>query len=178
MDKEKRDIVLEALRNRGSVREYLDKEISSEVLNEIIETSRFSPSGMNKQNYKITVIKNKSFQERILNALRAILKDESYNGFYDAPYFLLISAPEENSNGLADCSCVALNFMNAAYTFDLGTVWVNQLKNNCHNEEVRSVLDDLDIPKNHVVWVSLALGYPNGEIKTDRENKSEVTIIN
>lgn len=41
--------VIEAIRNRTSVRKYQDKEVSEETLMELIEAARLAPSGNNAQ---------------------------------------------------------------------------------------------------------------------------------
>lgn len=172
-----KDLIINFLKTRRSCRNYKGDEVKREILEEIVDLARYSPSGMNRQDFKITIVGREDLKERIINVLRRQLNDESYNGFYGAPYYILLSAPEENGNGLADCSALALNIMYAAKVYGLATVWVNQFKNKCHEKEVRALLDDLNIEENHVIWASLSLGYPQGEVNKLRENKSKVEFL-
>jgi long-chain acyl-CoA synthetase len=50
--------------------------------------------------------------------------------------------------------------MLAAHSFGLGSVWLNVLMTLRDKEPVKSVLDEFGIPSNHVVWASVALGWP------------------
>ena len=48
--------VIKALKNRKCVRKFLDKEIPQEVLNEVFEVAKWSPSSKNTQPWKIVVV--------------------------------------------------------------------------------------------------------------------------
>ena len=49
-----------ALLNRKSTRAFLDKEVSIEVINEIIEQSKTAPSGVNTQPWQVAVLTGES----------------------------------------------------------------------------------------------------------------------
>ena len=49
-----------ALLNRKSTRAFLDKEVSIEVINEIIEQSKTAPSGVNTQPWQVAVLNGES----------------------------------------------------------------------------------------------------------------------
>ena len=42
-------MVLEEIKNRRSIRHYLDKEIPEEVLHKVLEAMRLAPSASNRQ---------------------------------------------------------------------------------------------------------------------------------
>lgn len=48
--------VSEAIRNRKSVRAFLDKDVDKEILEKILDTARFSPSGANSQPWQVAVV--------------------------------------------------------------------------------------------------------------------------
>ncbi len=169
--------LIEEIRKRRSVRNYREDEIPENILKEIVQTGRYAPSGMNRQDFQITVIRNREIQKNLIEAMGKALKDVDYNGFYSAPCYILISAPEGNSNGISDCACVAMNMMTAAYIEGLGSVWVNQLKNRCHDEGIRKVLTTAEIPSDHVVWSALAMGYAAENKPEDRENSSKAVYV-
>lgn len=58
----------EIIRERRSIRKYMDKDIPREVLNELLEDALWAPSGMNRQNWDIYVVKGEK-KERLLNAV-------------------------------------------------------------------------------------------------------------
>ena len=49
----------ESIITRRSTRKYLDKEVSQELLEKIIETGRYAPSGGNSQSNHFLVIQNR-----------------------------------------------------------------------------------------------------------------------
>ncbi|MGK0272199.1 MAG: nitroreductase [Cocleimonas sp.] len=65
--------VIEALKQRKSVRAFLDKAVSDETIHTLLEAARYSPSGTNTQPWQVAVVKGKSkiaLQEKIESAFR------------------------------------------------------------------------------------------------------------
>ena len=60
--------VFEAIKLRRSVRKFKDMPIKDEVLNEMLEAARLSPSGGNSQNYVFGVIKDKILKDQLAEA--------------------------------------------------------------------------------------------------------------
>lgn len=50
---------LNTIKNRRSTRKFNNKEISEDILNQILEAGTYAPTGMNKQSPIIICIKNK-----------------------------------------------------------------------------------------------------------------------
>ena len=51
--------MLENIKTRRSCRNYLDKEVSSELIDAVVECGLLAPSGMNTQGIEFCVITNK-----------------------------------------------------------------------------------------------------------------------
>lgn len=47
---------LEAIRGRKSIRAYLDKPVPKEIIAQVLEASRWAPSGVNRQQWRVTVV--------------------------------------------------------------------------------------------------------------------------
>ncbi len=97
---------------RRSIRKYLQKEIPKPVLEEVIETALWAPSGMNRQEWEIVVVSGKKrdqlaslvaktkkhimphleklFPEKIIKISLQVFKD-----FGGAPTVLLVYVPRE-----------------------------------------------------------------------------------
>ncbi len=58
----------EIIRDRRSIRKYQDKDIPREVLNELLEDALWAPSGTNRQNWYIYVVKGEK-KERLLESM-------------------------------------------------------------------------------------------------------------
>ncbi len=59
--------VLECINTRRSVRRYTEEEISNEVLTEIVDAARMSPTWKNTQTLRYVIVKDKSVIEKIMN---------------------------------------------------------------------------------------------------------------
>ena len=59
----------QAIRQRKSVRKFVDQDIPTQDLEDILEAARWAPSGKNIQNWFFVVIKNKSLIEKIRQAI-------------------------------------------------------------------------------------------------------------
>lgn len=169
--------VIKNIITRRSVRKFSSKEISNDILNEIIIAGLYAPSAMNTQLWHLTVVKN---EEKIVSLQKAIAKAldrPDYHRFYGAPVFIIVTVPEDYRHGAVDTACVLENIFLAAHSEGVGSVWINQLKDCCNEPNVRAVLTSLGIPENHVCYGCAAIGYADCELPKDRENKGIVKIV-
>ena len=83
----------------------------------------------------------------------------------------------DNHNGMADCACALENIFLAAWSMEVGSVWINQLKTICDEPDVREVLRSFGVPEDHVVLGTVALGYASGEIPAAKERTGVVKIV-
>lgn len=152
--------VLNNILTRRSIRSFKKEQIKEEELKMILEAGIYAPSGMNKQSWQFTVVQNKEKIEALAKVVREELgRDERYN-FYSPPTLIMLSNERDNNNGLADCSCALENIFLMANSLGIGSCWINQLKNICDNEKVRSILNEFEIPESHIVWGMASIGYP------------------
>lgn len=61
-------MVLNAIKNRKSVRKYSDKPLTDEVLNIILEAGRLAPSWVNVQPWKFIVVKSQATKDLLADA--------------------------------------------------------------------------------------------------------------
>jgi nitroreductase len=64
----------EAIRNRQSIRAYLPTPVPQEVIAEILEISRWAPSGTNRQNWRVTVATGAPLQ-RLADRMEARVRE-------------------------------------------------------------------------------------------------------
>lgn len=156
---------IQNLLTRRSIRRFTENPVPRELLEMILKTGCYAPSGHNMQTWKFTVIQNpekiKALKEA---AVRAAEENRVYcYGFENPPVIVLVSNDERNPDGCQDASCAAENMMLAAWSYGIGSVWLNPLRTLRNKEPVKAVLDSFGIPENHVVWSMIALGYPVAE---------------
>jgi len=151
--------VLNNIITRRSVRAFTDEQIKDDDLQLILKAGIYAPSGMNRQSWRFTVVQNAQIIEKLENLIKTALGREKYN-MYGCKTIIMLSNDRDNSNGLADCACALQNIFLAANSLGIGSCWINQLKTICDEPQIRSMLTQLEIPANHIVWGIAALGYP------------------
>ncbi len=57
--------LIEALRSTGAVREYRPEPIADDVVERILDTARFAPSGGNRQGWRVIVVKDAAIRRRL-----------------------------------------------------------------------------------------------------------------
>lgn len=132
------------LKNRRSVRIYLERPVQTGLLLEIIRESTLAPSSGNSQLWKFVIVNNMAMMKRISDESKknliarieanpgdyagryeTALRNEGYNVFYNAPALVIIAGPRDYKNLFVDCALCAAYFMNGAAARGLGSCWVN-----------------------------------------------------
>jgi len=166
--------VIENIYTRRSVRAFEDKKIPKELLETIADVARYAPSGMNRQEWRFTVVQNKDLVRKLAKVITEELdRGPDYN-FYGADTLVITSAPRDAKYAVEDCACALENMFLAAHSFGIGSVWINQLKGICDVPEVRAVLNELNIPAENICNGIAALGYEKTEPKGKVEKKNDV----
>ena len=62
--------LIDEIKNRRSIRRYLDEPVKKEVIEEIIQAGRYAPSATNKQPWRFIVITKKDLIKSIADAVR------------------------------------------------------------------------------------------------------------
>lgn len=63
--------------NRRSIRKYLDKQVSKELIEQIIDAGRVSPSAKNRQPWRYIVLGGESKLEFLEHMWKGILREEN-----------------------------------------------------------------------------------------------------
>lgn len=157
--------VVQALLSRKSIRRFTEQKIPENILGMILRTGYHAPSGHNMQTWRFTVLTKHEDIQRLKYQTRETAEREKvyFYGFENPPVVILISNDERNPCSCQDAACAAENIMLAAYSYGIGSVWLNPLVSLRNVEPVKTVLDDFEIPVNHIIWATVALGYPYNE---------------
>ena len=121
--------VLELIKKRRSVRDYLEKPVENDKLFKILEAGRWSPSSGNVQNWRFIVINNFREKAEISEAclgqywvsvapiIIVVLSD-------DSKLRMLFGQRGEMSYSIQNCSVAMQNMMLEAENLGLSTSWV------------------------------------------------------
>ena len=166
---------------RRSTRKYLDKEVSQELLEKIIETGRYAPSGGNSQSNHFLVIQNKQIIAHLVKMVEKVFsqmeitenmyrslqnsinlsKKGGYVFCYNAPVLIIVANKKDYGNNQADCALALENMMLEANELDLGSCYINQLKWLNEDQKILSYLQSLGMNEDERVYGSLIVGYPD-----------------
>ena len=143
---------------RRSIRKFSDKKISEEILKELVDAGMHAPSGMCRKTWKFTVISNQEVIKKLVEKIAKVLGRDDYD-MYNPTALIIPSNHRESRWGKEDNACALQNIFLAAWSYGVGSVWINQLRNICDEPEIRNILREMEIPDDHVVYGLAALGY-------------------
>lgn len=153
--------LIEALHKRRSIKSYKAEPIAREVLMEILDATRYTPSGANRNNWRLVVTTN---QETIakLGAVQPYAK-----WLASAKAAIAIAGdPAVSKYWLEDCCLVAYSIYLAALAKGVGVGWsaIYQSDNAEEDERRQNAVRELTaIPKTLKAPIVLGLGYPDGQ---------------
>lgn len=154
--------VIKCLSERRSIRKFCDISIEKNKLIEIVGGGIAAPNGHNKQTWKFTVLVNR---DKIDNLKRIIItelettKTDTLNGFENPAAVIIVTDRKNNYNAMANGACAIANILNAAWSLGIGGCWINALRTIQDEPVIRDMLQQFDIPENHMVVGMVVLGY-------------------
>ncbi len=163
--------VFEVIKERRSVRNYLDKPVEEGSLSRILEAARLAPSASNRQEWRFIVVKDK--------AMRAQLAKAAKEQAFVAQASVVIACCAETDNHVMGCGqlcypidiAIAIDHMTlVAKELGLDTCWIGAF----HEESVKKLLE---IPKDIRVVELLCLGYAKEESKQSKDRLSIEKIV-
>jgi nitroreductase len=187
--------VIEIIKTRRCIRQYLDKEISDDDINFLIDCAGYAPSGLNMQPWAFLVIKNKDkilqlseickksmipLLEDMKNSSKAaaeylsFLKQKGSDMFYGAPALVIILGNRKAPTAVYDCSMAAQTMMLAAQSIGIGSCWIGAAQHALMDEKL---LRELGAPDGYIHVAPLIFGYPEGETKMPDRIEPKVVWI-
>ena len=174
--------VLKTIGNRYTCRDYNDLKVEEEKIEAIVLAALQSPSGMNKQPWKIVVIDHKALIDEMSDYAMEELKNKEDQStylrmmerggtlFYNAPLMFVVAIEEGKT---LDCGIVVENMALAASSLGLG---------NCICGMARMPLSyakyhDQIIPEGYVFGTSLLVGYSDTVNKPHDIDMNKVVYI-
>ena len=161
--------------SRRSVRKFTDKPISEDILKDLVNAAMHAPSGMCRKTWQFTVVSNREIIQRLSLVISKVLDRPGYD-MYNPVSVIIPSNLRDSKFGREDNACALQNIFLAAESYGVGSVWINQLTEISDEPEIRSILSEIGVPENHVVYGIAALGYadpvyPKSEYKEIGEVK-------
>ena len=177
------DELLMAIKSRRSIRKFKDKEVSSEIVKQIIEAGRYTPSAKNSQDVSYIILDNKKriYEEVAVKFFRKIKPianiaikyskeveiDDNFF-FKHAPIAIMIITKDKISGSLA-----ASNMALMAESYGLGVLFSGYFSDVANNSPKLKKLLSLK-HRDHVI-TTLVIRYP--DVKYRRTAQKEVATV-
>ena len=180
----------ELLKKRRSIRNYEDKEISLEIINEILHDVCLAPSACNKQPWRFIVIEDKKMMKRISDEnkknliyeidnnpesrykqFEKLLRNPEYNVFYNAPCLIMIVGENNYKWFYEDCALAVAYLMFSATNRELGTCWIGL---GAHIKDPK-IKEEIGLTDNYEIVAPVIIGYPK-EIPEVASRKDPVIL--
>jgi len=177
----------ELLAKRRSIRDYLDKKVPLEILQEIIKDACYAPSACNGQPWRFIIIQNKDLIKRIsdenknyyldefkkdphqfFKKFESLFQNPEYNIFYNASTLVMICGKRGLSHfWKEDCTLATAYFMFAATERQLATCFIGW---GAHilNQQLRK---EIGLTEDIEVVAPIIVGYPKTISTTAKRNE-------
>jgi nitroreductase len=172
--------VLELIQTRRSIRQFEDKQIEPQKVEQILQAGLYAPSAGSRQSPIFMVMQDEAEIEtlgkinrqamKISNARNvntaqpSILDDPSLvSGFYGAPCVIAILAPKNFKYAKEDAACAAENMLLMAHALDLGGCIVARADQSFESEYGKELLKKRGIDEDYEGVLFVLFGYPKGK---------------
>lgn len=161
---------IQTIKKRRSIRKYIQKEISDEDIQTILECAMVAPTARNQQSFCFVVIDDKEILSQIAQNIEHAKMSK------DANKVVVVCSEVANEMQelywVQDCSAVTQNILLSATALGIGSVWVAV---HPRPQKVEFITKLLNLPA-HIKPLSLVcLGY-GAEEKAPNERYDETKI--
>jgi nitroreductase len=153
------------IKARRSVRNYENRPIAKDIIEDIIDCARLAPTAVNMQPWEFVVVTNSETKAKIAQAA-------TYGKFIaDSGACIVVCVERSSKFPLEDCCAAVENILISAKAHSLGSCWVAGWKRP-YSGEISSLIG---LPENIEIVALIAVGYPKSEPKSPPKRKlSEV----
>lgn len=147
--------MIEAIKKRRAIRQYLDEKVSDEKLNEIISAAMYGPSANALYPWDLVIIKNQETKEKLskVTPWSAHVKDAQV-------VIAVVGHEAESPDWVEDCSIAAEHIWLEATNQGLGACWVQIRGNENAQKDVKELLA---VPADYRVLCLVPIGVPGKE---------------
>ncbi len=159
--------VIKTIKERRSIRSYLDKPVEKEKINKLIECAGWGPTAKDMQNLRFIVVTNKDTIRKISNLIieevselypqiKERAKEKKDPVLYSAPLFIAVAAQADSHWNKIDGSIAAQNMVLAAHSLGLGSCYIGMTRTLKENPKFNELLR---MPDGYRVVITIVFGY-------------------
>ena len=175
-------MLMELIKARHSIRKYMDRQISRQDLELILEAGNYAPNAGGGQRSMMVGIRNKELTTKIgimnlekfdrSKLLGSYVSKEQpstiddptiQNGFYGAPCVVAIFGQNDFTFRIADAFCCAENMVLQATELGISSCIISRGEETFVSAEGQELLKKWEIPENYSAVCFVILGYIDGE---------------
>lgn len=151
--------VIEAIRGRRSIREYLPQAVEEEKVRQILDAARWAPSAGNKQPWHFIVVRDPDKRQQLA-------KPHPHGDWMsESPVVIVVLGDPKLSPNYYQCDPhnAVMNLLLAAYSLGLSTCWMGVRDGDLE----RTYKELLGIPDHMRVICAVSVGY--SKVKATKE---------
>lgn len=180
VDSEK-NVVVETIMSRRSVRDYEQRAISRDTMQIIAECGINAPNGMNKQEWELRIVDNPEFIKGVTDLYvkenpEAAEDPKFKNMFRNAPTVVFIAGPDTSYSGI-NCGLLGENMILAAWSMGIGSCCLGGPVRFMKTEAAADYLSKLNIPEGYTLLYAIGFGYPAETPDAKPRDKSKIQFI-
>jgi nitroreductase len=178
--------ILEATRNRRSIRKYRHDPVDDRTLETVLEAARWAPSWKNNQCWRFVVVQDSAIKNQLADTLTSLAPTNiTIEAIKEAPV-LIVACAEVGKSGYSsrqpdrprtdkgewwymyDVALAMQNLILTAHSLGLGTVHVGEF-------DAKEAAHILDVPDGYCIVSMTPLGYPDEQ--PDARPRKELSEI-
>lgn len=175
-------MLMELIKARHSIRKYIDRQISRQDLELILEAGNYAPNAGGGQRSMMVGIRNSELTKKvgIMNlekfdhsklAGSYVSKEQPSNiddptirnGFYGAPCVVAVFGQNDFMFRVADAFCCAENMVLQATELGISSCIISRGEETFISPEGQALIKEWEIPENYSAICFVILGYIDGE---------------
>ena len=161
--------VLQAIKERRSIRQYSQEPVSEDQLTQILEAGRWAPSRGNSQPWKFIVLNDDQIRKELAEAI------PSGKFLAQAPQGIAVVVdPKASKHPEQEGAAAIQNILLAAHALGLGTCWIS-----VHGTDwAETATQVLGIPDEEWLISVVSIGHPVEAPEKGRKSLDEITFAN
>lgn len=179
---EEKNQVIETIMARRSIRKYLDRPVSRDTLNKIMECGINAPNGQNKQSWEVRIVDNPTVMEEIKDAMAKGHPDmdaEMIKGcFRGAPVMVFIARDLSYDFSAYDCGLMSQNIMLSAWSMGVGSICLGSpVRFLTDNDTCKPILERLGFSEGYELCLCVGLGYADESPEAKPRDMGKVKFV-
>lgn len=188
--------LLEMMKERRSIRKYLDKQVPRELVDKIVEAGLYAPNAGGGQRSIIVTLHNAELAAKlgrlnfstfdrskligghVSDEQPSVIDDESIrNGFYDAPTVCVIFGQRDFPFNVADAFCIAENMVLEAHALGVDSCIISRAEETFVLPEGKAFMHKWGVPDTMEAKAFVILGYHAGDYPHGKPRKQCRNIV-